>query len=34
MILGWIAGIEDQKLHQLADEEPPTALLHAVEALR
>jgi HEAT repeat protein len=34
MILGWIAGIEDQKLHQLADEEPPTALLNAVEALR
>jgi hypothetical protein len=32
MILGWIAGIDDEKLLILAQEEPPTALLQAFRA--
>jgi hypothetical protein len=32
LILGWIAGIEDQKLRELADEDPPDTLLRAFTA--
>jgi hypothetical protein len=27
MILGWAARLDDTKLHQLADEDPPNTLL-------
>jgi hypothetical protein len=32
MILGWIAGVEDQELQKLAEEEPPDALLRLFRA--